>query len=93
MKNLRYAKSFVLYTDKCEPKIAVFFLRSELDEFVKKFLLENQMNSDNNINMIYHENMIMFTDYKYSDDETCMTSEESKDCFIDKVKKHNMETL
>lgn len=79
MKKELLADRFVIYVESCEPKLKIFYLDSELKEFVRSFLLENQDNSDNYIDIIYNKFEIEYCSYKVDDPaEAQKVSEEFK---------------
>lgn len=55
---------FVIYTRRGSDTIKYFETGTDLDEFVLEFLLENQGDEDNQINLIYKYGKVEHTDYK-----------------------------
>ena len=85
---LKFAENFVILVQNCEPKVHTFYLQSELDKFVLEFLLDNQDNEDNRIDLIYKKGMITYSGYLYYDNaEASAVSEETE--YVKTIKDYN----
>ena len=53
---------YILYTENCQPKVRKFALEVCRESFIKDFLLENQDNEDNYIDLVF-DGTIKFCNY------------------------------